>query len=365
MRQQNTDQKHGVAFVNSSLSWGGGEKWHYEAAVFLRERDYTVFFFCVPGSEIDKRLKSAGITTESVQIGNLSFLNLRKRIWLTRRFRELGVRTVLLNSPADVKTAAPAARAAGIRNILFRRGLPHPIKNNFLNRWLFRHVVTGVIANSQSVATTLSTNTGGIVPDERITIIENGIKFDDQQHSAPLTSESQSRIVLGNAGRMVKQKNQRILLDIAAQLVAEKMDFLIIIAGAGKLEKGLKAEIQELGLNNYFLLPGFVTDIQSLFCTIDIFVFPSLYEGSSNALIEAAGAGLPIIASDIPPNREILTDPSLGRLVPVNDVNAYVAAVKELAANEQLRNQLGQKVCTEVRNRFSLDRTRELLLQVV
>jgi glycosyltransferase involved in cell wall biosynthesis len=354
-----------IGFVNSSRSWGGGEKWHFEAAEFLQQQGYNVVFFCEPGSAIEQRLTEAGIRTENVRISNLSFLNPFKRHKLATRLRKLNVRTLILNSPADVKTAGPAARTAGVEKIIFRRGMPHRLKNNALNRWLFTKVITLVVANSQSVAATLSSDSGGIVAPDHIIVIENGMNFDAAPAVKPLLDKSADRLVLGSAGRMVPQKNQKILIDVAERLRIDDSHFLLVIAGTGELENELQQEAERRGLQDWIHFPGFINNMHALFAITDIFVFPSLYEGSPNTIIEAAGAGLPVIASDIPPNREILWNESLGRLVPVDDVDAYCTAIRELAQNATLRSDLGQAAQTEVRARFNLKQTRDKLLTVI
>jgi glycosyltransferase involved in cell wall biosynthesis len=356
---------HVVGFINTSASWGGGEKWHFEAACFLQEQGYEVIFFCEPDSKIYQQLKQSNIRTEALAVSNLSFLNLVKLLRLKNRFRQLNIKSLLLNSPADVKLAAPAAKFAGVEKIIFRRGMPHPIRNNALNRWLVRTALTHVIANSQSVANTLGVNTGGIVPTEIIHVIENGMHFDESGNCTPLAEPIPDCICLSTAGRMVRQKNQSFLLKVAARLRDQQLNFRLIIAGTGELEAQLKAETSALNLNSAVLFPGFVTEMATLFNSTDIFLFPSLYEGSPNTLIEAAGAGLPIIATDIPANREILADHSLGRLVTPGDTDGFCQAIQELAGNTSLRHSIGAQAKTEVRRRFDLDKVRRKLLELL
>jgi glycosyltransferase involved in cell wall biosynthesis len=354
-----------LAFVNSSKSWGGGEKWHFEAARDLYKCGYKIFFFCETGSEIEQRLQTEGIRTEALNIRNLSFLNPVKLIALSTIFRKLGIQTLLMNSPADVKLAAPAARIAGIPNIIFRRGMPHPISNNFYNRWLFHKVVHKVIANSQAVADSLDASLSGVVPHEKLTIVENGMEFPDLTTITPLDIGTDNRLLLATAGRMVKQKNQLFLLEVADTLRNQGLEFQLIIAGTGKLHDALAAGVTRLNLSAYIKLPGFIEDIPALLAMTDIFLFPSLYEGSPNTLIEAAGVGLPVVASDIPPSREILPDNSVGRLVELGDVDGFCHAINEFAHDRTLRDEVGTSAKNRVGKLFSLEAAREKLVNLL
>jgi glycosyltransferase involved in cell wall biosynthesis len=354
-----------IGFVNSAKTWGGGEKWHYEAALDLQQRGYRVWFFCQPGSELETRLHAAQIATMPLSISNLSFLNLGKILHLKQSFVRLEIHTLLINSPTDAKTVALAANLADVPKVILRRGMSRPISRNFFNNWLFRNAVHRVIANSQAVADSLDTANGGVVPGDKISIIENGMAFDDTTEVIPLNLDTTAPIIIGSAGRMVKQKNQRFLIDVASGLREQKLDFQMIIAGTGKLETELKQAAEDKGLSSCILFPGFVDNIRGLHTISDIFLLPSLYEGSPNTLIEAAGYGLSVVASDIPPNREILPDNAVGRLVPLNDTEGFCLAIIELANDATLREDIGAAAKARVRDKFNLQRAREKLIALL
>ncbi|RCU51075.1 glycosyltransferase family 1 protein [Corallincola holothuriorum] len=355
-----------IGFVNTCTSWGGGEKWHFETAQFCHNQGYSVIFFCRPGSEIESRLIKANIPTRPLTISNLSFLNLTKMVLLARQFKHLGITTLLLNTPADTKLAAPAAVIAGVNNIIFRRGMPHRIKRNWLNCYLFERCIHRVIANSEAVRTSLSDRCGGIVPDRNITVVENGVKLDATMIDAPPIYAKQAReIVLSTAGRMVKQKNQLALLAMAEKLKMKGINFVLLIAGAGELKQKLTEEVLQRGLNDCVRFTGFVTQMPLLFKSTDIFVFPSLYEGCPNTLIEAAAASKAIVAYDIPPHRELLPDDEYGRLVPLNDIDGLVSAVSELASSAEIREKMGWMAKLRVSTHYNLDKARKKLLALI
>ena len=112
-----------LCFCNSNIPWGGGEKWHLEAALALAARGWRVLFLCHPAGELYRRLRHRPeIQVLPLALGRLSFLNPFTRVRLTRLFTREGVDALIMNLPADLKAAGPAAKAAGVRQIVYRRG---------------------------------------------------------------------------------------------------------------------------------------------------------------------------------------------------------------------------------------------------
>ena len=142
-------------------------------------------------------------------------------------------------------------------------------------------------------------------------------------------------------GRLSEQKNQALLLDMLVRL----SDVHLVLAGDGPLRERFEARANDLGLRSRTHFLGTVENEQvpDLLRATDIFALPSLYEGQSNALLEAMSAGLPILASDIPPQAELICgdhQAPAGRILPVNDPLAWARTVQELVENLELRNRL-------------------------
>ena len=109
-----------LCFCNSNIPWGGGERWHLEAALAMARRGHTVTVVCRPDGALRERAEAlAGDVGEGrlevalFSIGRLSFLNPLLRLRLKRFFRDRAVEALVTNLPADLKIAAPAAKAAG------------------------------------------------------------------------------------------------------------------------------------------------------------------------------------------------------------------------------------------------------------
>lgn len=142
-------------------------------------------------------------------------------------------------------------------------------------------------------------------------VVYNGLLLSDFQRSSEKTEVCQefgwpinSQIVI-NVGRFSPPKNHRTILE-TFRLVKDKTENIrFLLVGDGALRNELMNLIHRLDLNSLCVIAGLRTDIPRLLSASDVFFFPSLWEGLPGALLEALGAGLPIVASSIPAIREI------------------------------------------------------------
>jgi glycosyltransferase involved in cell wall biosynthesis len=155
------------------------------------------------------------------------------------------------------------------------------------------------------------------LPPERITVIERG--RDPNRLGWPCAerrTQARQRLhiadhekVIVNVGSHEYQKGQKYLIEAFAELSSLHHHLVLLIAGRqGNLTNELKNLKNRLGLNGQVQFLGFRNDVSEILSAADVFVFPTLYEGLPGAVIEAMALGLPIVASDIPPVREIVEE---------------------------------------------------------
>jgi len=109
---------------------------------------------------------------------------------------------------------------------------------------------------------------------------------------------SEDTCVVGHIGRFMEQKNHMFLAEIFKSFVDKHPNAVLLLVGDGPLKKQFERRIQELELSNKVLYAGIRSDIPALLSAMDVFVFPSLYEGMPNTVIEAQALGLPCVISD-------------------------------------------------------------------
>jgi glycosyltransferase involved in cell wall biosynthesis len=145
----------------------------------------------------------------------------------------------------------------------------------------------------------------------------------------------ESVFVLAAVGRLAEQKNHAFLLQVMERVSGA----LLVIAGGGELEQNLRNEIAARGLEEHVRLLGSIkrNEIADLLAAADVFVQPSLFEGQSNALLEALAAGLPCLVSDQPEQRETLTRPdatTAGAILPL-DPALWAETIKRLQSSPE------------------------------
>ena len=354
-----------VCFFNSCRAWGGGEKWHLDAASALSARGYLVSVAADRKGRLLKKVVAQGLTALPVRIGNLSCLNLVKLWRLVRLFRRLQLDAIVLNLPSDLKIAGLAARLAGVSKVVYRRGSAIPIRNTLVNRWLFKHVITHVIANSKQTKQTILHNNAELFPEEQIRVIYNGIDFLPDEPVAQ--KKPAAFLTLGTAGRLSREKNQVALIDLAAELHRRGVDFRIKIAGEGALRERLEEAARTRGVTEFVDFLGFVEDIDGFMMSLDLFVLTSEWEGFGYVLVEAMKAGTPVLAFGVSCIPEIVSDGKNGYLVPYGDVAFMADRVVALQQDESLRRRLGDYARSDARERFnrrqSMDQLESLLAE--
>ena len=115
-------------------------------------------------------------------------------------------------------------------------------------------------------------------------------------------------IVLGNTGRMVPGKNQLFIVDILNEYLKLNKDAALIIVGDGPQKEAVAQKAAALGIRDKVILPGSQSNIHEWLQAMDIFIFPSLYEGLPVSLVEAQAAGLKCLVSDTVPQQSFITD---------------------------------------------------------
>lgn len=118
----------------------------------------------------------------------------------------------------------------------------------------------------------------------------------------------QNKLVVGHIGHYVKVKNQGFLIRIINQMIASRPNTVLLLYGEGPERESLSKTIEDYGVEEQVKLMGNVNNIAEVLSAIDVFVFPSLYEGTPLALIEAQVNGLPCIISDTIPEDACLTN---------------------------------------------------------
>ena len=166
----------------------------------------------------------------------------------------------------------------------------------------------------------------------------------------------QNNIVIASAGRLVAQKAQSDFIE-AANIVCSKHDNVtFVLVGKGSLRTQLETQIENQGLSEKFLLPGFVNKIEELLCAVDIFTMSSLFEGLCYAVVEAAAMSVPVVATAVGGMRYSVADNETGFLVEPRNPEKLAEKINFLLDNPDIAQQMGEKGRTMFMKLFTLER---------
>jgi len=136
---------------------------------------------------------------------------------------------------------------------------------------------------------------------------------------------SRNDVVIGHVGRFSEQKNHIFLVDIFSNLYKKNQDCKLILVGSGELEEDIRRKVNELELNKNVIFAGNTKHVEEFLSAMDIFVFPSLFEGFSIAHIEAQCNGLPCVVSNTISDECKITD--LMQMLSLDDKASHWADV--------------------------------------
>lgn len=140
--------------------------------------------------------------------------------------------------------------------------------------------------------------------NRKFIILKNAIDAKQYLYSNERASEMkakfniQDKFVLGHIGRFNPQKNHEFLVDVFSEVHKKNNSSILLLVGMGELEEKIKDKVHKLNLDSDVIFLGVRSDIPDILQAMDVFVFPSMYEGLPVALVEAQASGLPCIVSD-------------------------------------------------------------------
>lgn len=170
---------------------------------------------------------------------------------------------------------------------------------------------------------------------------------------AGLRLSSHEKVVL-HVGSLTVRKNHAALIDAFSRIHRECPEARLVLAGDGPLRHSVAARVCERGLSGQVRMLGVRTDVTDLMQAAEVLVFPSISEGLSLALMEASAVGLPVIASDIPGNREATADGTTARLHDVRDVAGMAASAVAVLRRPDVAAEMVEAARNAYEKRFSI-----------
>jgi glycosyltransferase involved in cell wall biosynthesis len=354
-----------ILFLLTSLAYGGAETQVVRLAIRLKLRGWEVAVASLmPPKAYVEDLEAAGIPVFS--------LNIRRKLPDPRPVLRLA--RIIRKWQPDVVHSHMVHANLLARIVRFLAPIPVLIcsARSIDEGGRFREVLYR-LTDSLCDLTTQVSQAGleryvrmGAVPRHKIRYIPNGV--DTERFKPNLEDRLKFRKELGvdgfvwlAVGRFDPPKDYPSMLQAFARVVHKHSNTILLIAGDGPLRKTMENLARELGIEKRTKFLGIRRDIPQLMNAADAYVMSSSREGMPNVLLEASATGLPIVATDVGGNREIVLDGVTGFLVPPRNPEALARAMLRIMdLSDEERKEMGERARKHIEVKFNLDRVVDL-----
>ena len=226
---------------------------------------------------------------------------------------------------------------------------------NLLNDRVVIFGLDGIIAVSNHIGDLLEQ---GYIPAKKRRVIINGIDprmIEEKKHQCDgeAIHVSEKTLVLGVVGRMIPDKGHRFLLEALSKIQGEIPAFKVLLIGDGPSRSAIQQQAQAAGLADRVEFTGVRYDVDYLLNRIDIFILPSLTEGTPISMLEAMLMSKPVLVTRVGQIPRIIEDGLDGCLVPPGDVEALSKALKRLCLDAEFRTSLGLKARQKILHQYT------------
>lgn len=353
-----------VFHLIDSFNVGGTETQAVELARRLPATGYEVTVGCLKREgPLEDRLQGTGIAIcEFRSRGGIDspsgLRQLLRMTWFLRSFDIVHTHDLWSNL-----LGVPAARLAGIPAIVSsRRDLSHlewyQGRRRVCLKWI-QNLGGAVVTNAAPIRDVLLREDG--FDPRKVRVIHNGVdvaKFKlarkDRIRLFPDAGDGKLVVLVGNMHTDVK--GHPWLIAAAPAVLEQFPDTRFVLVGEGEQRSHFEKQVRDLGVLQSFLFLGRRSDIPEILASCDIAVLPSRAEGLPNAVLEYMAAGLPVIASRVGGNAELVQDGVTGMLVPSEDSAALSAALLKLLSEPALAARLAQAGHEFTVRNFSFER---------
>jgi L-malate glycosyltransferase len=348
--------------VDLETAWRGGQNQALLLLKGLRARGHQAEIVAARGSALGERARQSGVPVHFVSRGLF-------RLPAARKIHDL-----ILGGEFDVVHANEAHAvsavwlAGGHKRVpfLISRRVGYPIGKSRASRARYK-AASRIVANSAWVAEQAASSGA---PRDKLTVVYEGAEI------PPLLSEAQRSLargrwgisgdapLLGSIGVLLPDKGQEWLIRALAELRKQFPGAKLILAGDGPCRAKLASLAEELRVADAVLFPGFVTNVESVYAALDVFLLPSFFEALNNSLLAAMAYTIPSIAFNKGALGEIIENEKSGLLVSGPDVREICAATRRILLSREFAASLGKEGRQRVAGNFSAERMVDGMIRV-
>ena len=347
-----TTRKFTVLHTEWSDGWGGQERRVLSEMVGMCARGYQQILACRSSSVIGREAKARGIRV--VHLPFAGKFDLASIVGLKRLIDQEGVNLVSTHSGIDSWVGSIAARWSGAL-IVRTRHLNLPLKRNIFN---FVHYLPHAVVTCGEVMRQNLVDRG--FPPSDVLSIPTGIDFDSfRSHLSRADARNklqlpESCFAIAMVGIIRGVKRHEVALRAFALFRDAHPQARLLLVGDGPMSKDMRQLAEELGLGQSVSFLGHRDDVADLLAAADCFLLSSRSEGVPQAITQALGCGLPVVATAVGGVPELIIDGRTGLLVEPESPQLMAEALARVADDAALASRLGQAGKAHVEEHYSL-----------
>jgi glycosyltransferase involved in cell wall biosynthesis len=190
----------------------------------------------------------------------------------------------------------------------------------------------------------------------RNTYIANGVDLEEADRVVARDEKPGGTAIVGYVGQLIERKNIPVLLEAFRIAIRKKGNLQLLIVGDGPLRQDLRAASEAMGIADRVRFSGYCDDALALMKMFDVFVLPSQLEGIPRCVMEAMALGVPVVASDIPGNRELVEHLRTGILFPANAPGKLSEAILFVLDGTDEVQEMCRRARQRIEDKFSAKR---------
>ena len=340
-----------VAHLVLTLNFGGLEQLVIQLSEELKRRGIESSIIALTEGALLDEANRRGV--RSLALHKKSGLRPALPLRLARVLREMQVDILHTHNFAPLIYGTLAAKLSKIPTINTRHG--RAALRTYAWVW---SLTDCVVAVSHDARTELLRHNS--IRSDKVSVIWNGIDLSPYR-AAPSTDIRRELglpgdvPLIGTVGRLSEEKDHATLLRAFRTVLDHGIAAKLLIAGGGAMEEPLKNLARELAVDAHVHFLGFRRDVPAVLQGCDLYVQSSRMEGVSLTLIEAMAAGLPVVATRVGGNPEVVQDGETGALVPPADPVAFAAAMTAILRDREAARRLGEAGRRRAYEVFSID----------
>ena len=342
------EYKNNIAIIVKHLPSGGAEKQAILLAKSLT-KEYTIHFIIINGYDFDEKFLNWLKESESLRVKQIYGNVIVRFVSLCGYLKKSSICIIFSYLTTANFFALWAGKIAQVKQIYSGiRSSKLPFVKMHIDKFVTNHFATQTIINCYS-GKKYFVQKG--FKENKMIVIPNC--FDNMADYAPKPNDDKIRII--TVGRFVPEKDYYTALLAISELKKTGLnDFLFQIVGFGELEYEVRQWIKKLQIEDIVEIYINPNNISELLSKADIYLSTSLYEGTSNSIMEALNASLPVIATDVGDNAELVKDGINGYLTHIRDSKDMMHKLTLLLSDVKTRTTMGIKSNELLHNNFSL-----------